>query len=47
MNERDKAIIERILKAIAQDDMLIEQFAKVAGLPEQEFSAWVDTVKLP
>ena len=46
MNDKDKAIIERILKSIAQDDMLIEQFANATGVPEQEFSYWIDKVKL-
>lgn len=45
-NVSDNSAIERILRAIAQDDELIRQFAKAVGVPTQTFSRWIDTVKL-
>jgi hypothetical protein len=46
-NVSDQAAIERILKAIAQDDELIRQFAKVVGVSTQTFSNWIDTATVP
>ncbi len=43
----DAGAIDRILKAIAQDDSLIEQFAKAVGVEESEFGDWIDSVKVP
>jgi 2-methylisocitrate lyase-like PEP mutase family enzyme len=45
-NVSDNSAIERILRAIAQDDELIRQFAKAVGVPTQTFSRWIDTAKL-
>lgn len=46
-NVSDQEAIERILKAIAQDDELIRQFAKVVGVSTKTFDKWIDTVKVP
>ena len=46
-NVSDQAAIERILKAIAQDDELIRQFAKVVGVSTKTFDKWIDTCQCP
>jgi hypothetical protein len=46
-NVSDQAAIERILKAIAQDDELIRQFAMVVGVSTKTFDKWIDTVQVP
>ena len=43
----DTAAIERIMRAIAQDDELIRQFAKVVGVPRRTFDRWIDTMHTP
>ncbi len=44
-NVSDAAAIERILGAIAQDDELIRQFAKVVGVSTKTFDRWIDKPK--
>lgn len=46
-NTSDQAAIERILKAIAQDDELITQFAKVVGVSRKTFDQWIDISQVP
>jgi hypothetical protein len=46
-NVSDQAAIESILKAIAQDDELINQFAKVVGVRKDVFDRWIDKVQVP
>lgn len=46
-NVSDAGAIDRILKAIAQDDELVKQFAKVVGVSKQSFDRWIDTVRVP
>ena len=46
-NVSDQAAIERILKAIAQDDELIRQFAMVVGVSTETFDKWIDTFQVP
>ncbi len=45
-NVSDQAAIDRILRAIAQDDALIRHFSFVVGVSTQSFDNWIDTVQL-
>jgi hypothetical protein len=44
---KDKEIIEGILRIIARDDVLTEQFAGSIGMSTEEFSEWIDKVQVP
>lgn len=44
---KDKAIIERILNAIAIRPELIKQFADILKMSEQEFKEWVELAQVP
>jgi hypothetical protein len=46
MNETDKSKIEAILKTIAGDDELIEQFAGAVGESAEDFGNWIDAVEI-
>ncbi len=46
MTKNDKAKVDAILRVIAQDDDLVEQFANAIGETVEDFDQWLDTVKL-
>jgi hypothetical protein len=45
MNDRE--IVEGILRIIAGDDVLTEQFAASVGMSTEEFSEWINKVQIP